>query len=159
MGSQMLLKSTDNGISWIQMSPDLTYNIDRSQLSIMDELPSDSMLSMHDGVSFYSTLTTIDESSLNTDVFYTGSDDGRVMGTIDGGLNWSDLTDNIPGLPDNTYVSRIIASKTLEGRVYATFDGHYSGDFQPYVYRSDDFGEEWTSIISCLLYTSDAADE
>ena len=154
VGSQMLLKSTDNGISWTQMSPDLTYNIDRSQLSIMDELPSDSMLSMHDGVSFYSTLTTIDESSLNTDVFYTGSDDGRVMGTTDGGLNWSDLTDNIPGLPDNTYVSRIIASKTLEGRVYATFDGHYSGDFQPYVYRSDDFGEEWTSIISGLPESS-----
>ena len=154
LGAQMLLKTTDNGTSWTQVSPDLTYNIDRSQLPIMDEFPSDSMLSMHDGVSFYSTLTTMDESSLDTDIFYTGSDDGRVMGTIDGGLNWSDLTDNIPDLPNNTYVSRIVASKSLEGRVYATFDGHYSGDFQAYVYRSDDFGGDWKSINSGLPESS-----
>lgn len=154
LGSQMLLKSTDDGTTWTQISPDLTFDIDRSQLSIMDEFPSDSMLSRHDGVSFYSTLTTIDESPLNTEVMYTGSDDGRVMKTTDGGLHWSDLTSNIPDLPNNTYVSRLVSSKAIEGRVYGTFDGHYSGDFQSYAYRSDDFGESWEKITSGLPESS-----
>ena len=154
LGSQMLLRSTDRGVSWTQSSPDLTYDIDRSQLPIMDELPSDSMLSRHDGVTFYSTLTTLSESPLNSNVLYTGSDEGRVMGTRDGGATWLDLTDDIRDLPRNTYVSRIVASNVEEGRVYATFDGHYSGDFAPYVYVSDDFGDRWQSITDGLPQTS-----
>ena len=154
LGSQMLLKSIDRGLSWTQISPDLTYDIDRSQLPIMDVLPSDSMLSRHDGVTFYSTLTTLSESPLDPNVLYTGSDDGRVMGTRDGGTTWLDLTDNLRRLPSNTYVSRLVASNTEEGRVYATFDGHYSGDFAPYVYVSDDFGERWRSITDGLPQTS-----
>jgi photosystem II stability/assembly factor-like uncharacterized protein len=154
LGSQMLLRSTDRGLNWTQISPDLTYDIDRSQLPIMDVLPSDSMLSRHDGVTFCSTVTTLSESPLNPNVLYTGSDDGRVMGTRDGGTTWLDLTDNVRRLPSNTYVSRIVASNTEEGRVYATFDGHYSGDFAPYVYVSDDFGERWRSITDGLPQTS-----
>ena len=154
LGSQMLLKSIDRGLSWTQISPDLTYDIDRSQLPIMDVLPSDSMLSRHDGVTFYSTVTTLSESPLDPNVLYTGSDDGRVMGTRDGGATWLDLTDNLRRLPSNTYVSRLVASNTEEGRVYATFDGHYSGDFAPYVYVSDDFGERWRSITDGLPQTS-----
>jgi len=154
LGSQMLLRSTDRGLNWTQISPDLTYDVDRSQLPIMDGLPSDSMLSRHDGVAFYSAVTTLSESPLNANVLYTGSDDGRVMGTRDGGTTWLDLTDNVRRLPSNTYVSRIVASNTEEGRVYATFDGHYSGDFAPYVYVSDDFGERWRSITDGLPQTS-----
>jgi hypothetical protein len=76
------------------------------------------------------------------------------MGTQDGGTTWSDLTEDIEDLPDNTYVSRIVASNAEEGRVYATFDGHYSGDFAPYVYVSDDYGENWRAITSGLPQTS-----
>ncbi len=154
VGSQMLLKSTDRGLNWTQISPDLTFDIDRSQLAIMDVLPSDSMLARHDGVSYYSTLTALAESPLNPNVLYTGSDDGRIMGTQDGGVTWLDLTDDVGDLPDNTYVSRIVASNAEEGRVYATFDGHYSGDFAPYVYVSDNYGDRWRSITSGLPQTS-----
>ena len=154
LGGQMLLRSTDRGLSWTQISPDLTHDVDRSQLPIMDVLPSDSMLSRHDGVTFYSTLTTLSESPLDPDVLYTGSDDGRVMGTQDGGTTWLDLTENIRNLPNNTYASHIAASNTEEGRVYATFDGHYSGDFAPYVYVSDNFGERWQRITNGLPETS-----
>ena len=80
-GSQMLMRSTDQGMTWSQISPDLTFDMDRSQLAIMGVLPSDSMISRHDGVSTYSTLTTVGESPIRPDVLYTGSDDGRVMGT------------------------------------------------------------------------------
>ena len=154
LGSQMLLKSTDRGLNWTQISPDLTFDIDRSQLPIMDVLPSDSMLARHDGVSFYSTVTVIAESPLNPNVLYTGSDDGRVMGTQDGGVTWLDLTEGVRDLPSNTYVSRIVASESEEGRVYATFDGHYSGDFAPYVYVSDNYGDRWRSITDGLPQTS-----
>ena len=154
LGSQMLLRSTDRGLNWTQISPDLTFDIDRSQLPIMDVLPSDSMLARHDGVSFYSTVTVVAESPLNPNVLYTGSDDGRIMGTQDGGVTWLDLTEGIRDLPDNTYVSRIVASNAEEGRVYATFDGHYSGDFAPYVYVSDDYGDRWQSITDGLPQTS-----
>ena len=154
VGSQMLLKSTDRGETWNQISADMTFDIDRSQLPIMDVLPTDSMLSRHDGVSFYSTLTTVGESPLNDSVLYTGSDDGRVMVTKDGGGTWSDVTMNIPDLPDNTYVSRIVASGDQEGRVYATFDGHYSGDFAAYVYTSGNFGEDWRPITNGLPESS-----
>jgi len=112
------------------------------------------MISRHDGVSTYSTLTTVGESPMRPDVLYTGSDDGLVMGTQDGGVSWVDLTPGVMGLPANTYVSRLVASNTRESRVYATFDGHYSGDFAPYVYMSDDFGATWTSIITGLPNSS-----
>ena len=154
LGSQMLLKSTDRGFNWTQISPDLTFDIDRSQLPIMDVLPSDSMLARHDGVSFYSTVTVVAESPLNPNVLYTGSDDGRIMGTQDGGVTWLDLTENVRDLPSNTYVSRIVASNAEERRVYATFDGHYSGDFAPYVYVSDTYGDRWRSITDGLPQTS-----
>ena len=154
LGSQMLLKSTDRGLNWTQISADLTFDIDRSQLPIMDVLPSDSMLARHDGVSFYSTVTVIAESPLNPNVLYTGSDDGRVMGTQDGGVTWLDLTEGVRDLPSNIYVSRIVASESEEGRVYATFDGHYSGDFAPYVYVSDNYGDRWRSITHGLPQTS-----
>jgi photosystem II stability/assembly factor-like uncharacterized protein len=153
-GSQMLMKSTDQGMTWSQISPDLTFDMDRSQLSIMGVLPSDSMLSRHDGTSTYGSLTTVGESPRNPDLLYTGSDDGRVMSTQDGGVNWVDLTPAFRDLPANTYVSRLVASNAREGRVYATFDGHYSGDFAPYVYVSDDFGATWSSITSGLPNSS-----
>ncbi|MFV2007695.1 MAG: hypothetical protein ACC667_09625, partial [Longimicrobiales bacterium] len=150
-GAQMLLKSTDRGQSWEQISPDLTYDIDRATLEIMGELPSDSTVALNDGTRTYSTLTTVGESPMNADVIYTGSDDGRLMGTRDGGGTWSDLTPNLPvDLPDNTYVSRVVASNLREGRVYATFDGHQTADFAPYVYMSDDYGVNWTRISSGL---------
>ncbi len=153
-GSQMLMRSSDQGMTWSQISPDLTFDIDRSQLPIMGATPTDSTLSRHDGVSTYSTLTTVGESPINADVLYTGSDDGRVMGTQDGGVNWTDLTPGITDLPANTYVSRLVPSNVREGRVYATFDGHYSGDFGPYVYVSNDFGATWASITTGLPNSS-----
>jgi len=153
-GSQMLMRSADQGFTWSQISPDLTYDIDRSQLPIMGVLPTDSMISRHDGVSTYSALTTVGESPMNPDLLYTGSDDGRVMGTQDGGVSWVDLTPGIEGVPANTYVSRVVASSISEGRVYATFDGHYSGDFAAYVYVSDDFGVTWRLITMGLPASS-----
>jgi len=59
---------------------------------------------------------------------------------------WHNVGDKISGVPQNTYVSRIIASKFSEGTAYVTFDGHRSDDYKPYVYVTTDFGETWKSL-------------
>jgi len=63
-------------------------------------------------------------------LLYAGSDDGRLTVTRDGGEKWSDLNERIQGLPPHTYVSSVLPSRHLAGRVYATFDGHYDDDYR-----------------------------
>ena len=153
-GGNYLFRSRDLGQSWEAISPDLTYAVDREELEIMGVLGSEPQMSLNDGQSSYGNLTAVAESPLSADVLYTGSDDGRVMGTRDGGATWTDLTPNFPGLPEHTYVTRLVASHAAAGTVYAALDGHRNDDFRPYVYRSDDFGASWMSIVEGLPMTS-----
>jgi photosystem II stability/assembly factor-like uncharacterized protein len=150
VGSNVLFKSTDRGFTWEQISQDLTKRIDRDTLEIMDVTLSRPVLSRNDGISSYGNMTTIGESPLNRDLIYVGTDDGSVQVTRDGGVTWTDLTGNFRGLPDRTYVSRVVASRHAEGRVYATFDGHRNDDFDPYVYVSENYGASWTPIVGAL---------
>jgi photosystem II stability/assembly factor-like uncharacterized protein len=148
-GANHVLKSTDRGMSWREMSPDLTKQIDRSELEIMG-VKEDKMLSRHDGISSYGNITTVSESPINADVVYAGTDDGNVHITRDGGENWTDLTLKFKDVPDRTYVSRVVSSRFAEGRVYVTFDGHRNDDYRPYVYVSEDYGERWRSLTRGL---------
>ncbi len=150
VGSNVLFKSTDRGFTWEQISQDLTKRIDRDTLEIMGVTLSRPALSRNDGISSYGNMTTIGESPLNRDLIYVGTDDGNVQVTRDGGATWTDLTGNFRGLPDRTYVSRVVASRHAEGRVYATFDGHRNDDFDPYVYVSENYGASWTPIVDGL---------
>jgi photosystem II stability/assembly factor-like uncharacterized protein len=132
MGSNMVFTSADRGATWKAISPDLTANIDRESLQMMGARVPERALSRHDGQASFSTLTTIGESPLDAKLLYTGSDDGRLSVTRDGGQKWTMLTDRIPGLPAGTYVSSVLPSRHLAGRVYATFDGHYNDDYRAY---------------------------
>ena len=145
-----LMRSRDRGATWEEASPDLTKAIDRDSLEIMGALVTDSTLSRHDGISTYGNVTTIDESPLSPDVIYVGTDDGNLQVTRDGGATWVNVAENVPDLPERSYVSRIEASHHAEGRVYATFDRHWDDDYRPYVYASDDFGESWRRISDGL---------
>ena len=153
-GANVLFRSRDLGQTWDQISPDLTYEINRDSLSIMGVLGSEPQMSLNDGQSSYGNLTAIGESPLNGQVIYTGSDDGRVQITQDAGDTWTDLTDDIEGLPDNVYVTRIVASHADEGTVYIAFDNHRSDDFAPYLFISTDFGREWRAAVSGLPQSS-----
>ena len=154
MGYDVLLKSTDRGRTWAEISPDLTTGTDRDTLELMGRRVAAETLGQIDGVIFYSSLTAISESPLDPNVLYTGSDDGEVRLTRDGGAHWASLRDGISGLPPFTPVSHLAASHHLEGRVYATFDGHELDDYRPYVFASDDFGETWRSLSATLPETS-----
>jgi photosystem II stability/assembly factor-like uncharacterized protein len=154
IGANVLFRSRDRGVTWKAISPDLTSNIDRSTLQMMGARVAEGALSRHDGQTSFSTLTTIAESPLDARVIYTGTDDGQVQMTRDGGQTWTNLTARVTGLPRGTYVSSLLASRHAAGRVYATFDGHFTDDDRAYVYVSDDFGQTWRSIASDLPETS-----
>jgi photosystem II stability/assembly factor-like uncharacterized protein len=150
MGSNVLFRSADRGVTWTAISGDLTANVDRDTLEMMGaRVPADA-LSRHDGLTSYSTLTTIGESPLDPKLLYTGSDDGRVQVTRDGGKTWSDITAKVSGLPADAYVSSLLPSRHAAGRVYATFDNHYNDDYRALVYVSDDYGQTWKSIAANL---------
>ena len=153
-GSNVVWRSSDRGQSWDQISPDLTKQIDRNTLEIMGvQLPAVA-LSRNDGISSYGNITILSESSLNRDVIYAGTDDGNLQVTRDGGATWTNVADRIRGLPERTYATGVFASAHVEGRVYASFDGHRNDDYAAYVYVSEDYGQGWRQITNGLPVTS-----
>ena len=148
IGAQKVFRSTDRGDTWSRISDDVTRNLDRDTLPIMG-LRQAGGLGRHDGTAQYGNIATLDESPLRRGVLYAGTDDGVIAISEDDGGTWRQVT-SFPGVPDLTYVSRVIASRHDAATVYATFDGHRDNDFRPYVLKSTDHGRTWTSIAANL---------
>ncbi len=123
-GSNKLHRSFNRGDDWETLSDDLT------QGGRKGDVP-------------FGTLTSIDESPLRFGLLYTGSDDGFVHVSRDGGYGWERISDS---LPQDLWVSRVEASHHALGRVYVTLNGYRWDNFESFVYRSDDFGATWQSI-------------
>jgi photosystem II stability/assembly factor-like uncharacterized protein len=106
----------------------------------------------------YGTITTIAESPLRFSLLYTGTDDGRLHVSQDGGYNWKAIDEGDKKskvkrqLPQGLWVSRIIASRWSEPRVYAALSGYRLDDFRPYLYVSEDMGVTWTPIATDLPF-------
>lgn len=100
----------------------------------------------------FGTITTIAESPLRFGLLYVGTDDGNMQLTRDGGATWTLLNSapskkiKTPVLPQGLWVSRVIASKYNEGRVYAALSGYRNDDFNSYLYVSEDYGTTWTAL-------------
>jgi photosystem II stability/assembly factor-like uncharacterized protein len=154
MGSNMLFRSPDRGVTWKAISPDLTANVNRDTLTLMGAPVPEGALSRHDGTTSFSTLTTIAESPLDAKVLYTGSDDGQIQLTRDGGRTWTSVSARVGGAPAGAIVSSLLASRHAVGRVYATFDAHGADDYAAYVFVSDDYGQTWRAIARGLPQTS-----
>ena len=151
LGANYLLRSRDRGMAWEEVGQvDLTKRIDRDELEIMGVPGMDPQMSIHDGISTYGNITTFAESPLVPGVLYVGTDDGNLQVSLDDGDTWQNVEDRIPGLPERTYVSRVEPSVHVDGRVYATFDGHRNGDYAAYVYASEDYGQNWSQITKGL---------
>lgn len=144
LGSQFLFVSTDQGESWTRISGDLTTNDPEKQR----QEESGGLSIDNSGAENHCTIYTISDSTLDPQVIWTGSDDGQVYLTRDGGKNWQNVTPNIPQLPANTWVSSIEASRHDAATAYATFDGHTFGDMRPYVYKTTDYGKTWQPIAT-----------
>lgn len=155
-GGNRLFISRDRGETWT-MTEDLTRNIDRDRIEVMERrnnLPrcnqnvrgEECIVSRNDGVSAYSTLTTIAESTINPGLLWVGSDDGNIQVSRDGGTTWTEVGRNIPGGTKQYYVSRVEASYFDPGTAYVSLDGHRADDLAPYVFVTRDYGETWASI-------------
>ena len=144
-----LFKSTDRGDSWTTISPDLTRGIDRDSLPMRGAIPLRDVLGLHEGTAEFSNISSMSESPRRAGLLAVGTDDGLIQVTQNDGKSWT-KTASFPGVPDTTFVSRVQFSTHDEGTLYATFDGHRSNDFKPYVMRSTDFGRTWTSITGDL---------
>ncbi len=148
-GAQRLMVSRDHGTTWTG-TEDLTRGIDRDTLSIMGVKGSEPMISKNDGQSAFSALSAVAESPLDPTVLWVGSDDGNVQVSRDGGATWSEVGRNLPNGPRGAYVARVAPSREGPGVAYLAVDDHRRGDFRPYVYRTEDFGQSWTSIAAAL---------
>lgn len=148
MGSQYLHVSEDMGNTWTIISPDLTTN-DKSK---QNQAESGGISMDNSGAENHCTIFTIAESPLNEKVIWVGTDDGNIQVTKDGGKSWTNTTPNISGVPANTWVYHIEASVHGEGTAYAVLEGHSTGDMNPYTYKTTDYGQTWTSIITDEVY-------
>jgi len=131
-GFQYVYRSMNRGDSWDRISPDLTYNNPAQQGKWPYAIP-------------FATITAIDESPFKFGLLYAGTDDGRVWVTRNGGENWTEVT---AGLPFNKHVWKIVASKYDAATAYVTLVGRHDDDFNPYIFKSTDYGKTWVSIAA-----------
>ena len=144
VGSQFVHVSEDRGETWRKMSPDLTTNDPSKQL----QEDSGGLSADNSGAENHCTVFTINESPLDKNIIWVGTDDGNVQLTTDGGSTWTNLTKNIMGLPKNISVYYIEPSHFDKNTAYITFDGHTQNDMKPYVMKTTDSGKTWKSIIT-----------
>ncbi|MFC1545307.1 WD40/YVTN/BNR-like repeat-containing protein [Gemmatimonadota bacterium] len=133
-GANVVLRSAFRGEQWEQISPDLTK--------------ADSSKIVGTGNIQYNTITTLDESPIIPNLLWAGTDCGNVQMTRDG-ETWTLMNDRIPGNPEY-WVTRVVASSHNAGTAYVTYSGLRRDDFRPFVYKTTDFGESWTSIAGNL---------
>jgi photosystem II stability/assembly factor-like uncharacterized protein len=144
-----LYRSDDCGDSWTAISADLSRQIDRDTLAVMGKVWGPDAVAKHLSTSLYGNCTALTESPKKEGRLYIGTDDGLIHLTSDGGNTWKKL-EQFPGIPDRTYVARLLASQHDSDTVYAAFDNHKNADFKPYLLKSTDAGKTWTSIVGDL---------
>jgi photosystem II stability/assembly factor-like uncharacterized protein len=138
--SQHLWRTTDDGQSWQKISPDLTRN---DPLTLGDS--GGPITHDQNGPEIYGTIFTIAPSRKEADTIWTGSDDGVAYITRDGGKNWASITPK--GLPHFARISLIEASPHEAGKAYLAAKNYQSGDRQPYLFKTSDYGKTWTKIV------------
>lgn len=148
-GSQRLWRSDNQGNAWTPISGDLTTNTNRYELELMDRIWSVDALYDNGAMSKYATLTSIDESPLEEGVLYTGSDDGLIHISEDGGENWR-KSGVLPKIPARSFINDIEASLHDANTLFVVADAHKFGDYRPLIFKSINRGQSWTSIAGDL---------
>ncbi len=137
--ANVLFKTTDEGQTWQAISGDLTRNIKDKQQASGGPITKDNT-----SVEYYGTIFAIAESLLEPGVIWTGSDDGLLQLTRDGGASWSDVTPK--GLPEEIQINSIEAHPFEAGGLYLAATAYKSDNFKPYLFRTLDYGRSWKLI-------------
>ncbi|HLN26735.1 MAG TPA: hypothetical protein VK395_03265 [Gemmataceae bacterium] len=143
--ANILFRSDDRGDTWKAVSGDLTRKIDRNTLPVMGKVWAADAVSKSVSTSFYGNIVALTESLKKEGLIYVGTDDGLIQVTQNGGAAWKKI-DKFPGVPERTYVSRLLASQHEMNTIYAAFENHKNADFAPYLLKSVDAGATWTMI-------------
>jgi photosystem II stability/assembly factor-like uncharacterized protein len=140
---EVLFKTTDSGMSWNIISPDLTRNDKQKQQPSGGPITKDNT-----GVEVYDTIFSFVESPVQKDLIWVGTDDGLVQLTRDAGQDWENVTPK--AMPEWGTVSLIEASPSDAGTAYIAVERHKLDDFAPYIFKTSDFGKTWTKLVNGL---------
>lgn len=144
-----LFKSDNRGDDWKAISGDLSRGLDRDAIPVMGKIWGPDAIAKHQSTALYGNATAISESPKKQGLIYIGTDDGLIQITENDGGSWRKV-EKIPGVPENAYIQRVLASQHDANTVYALPNNHQNGDFKPYLMKSTDAGRTWTSIASNL---------
>ncbi|WP_445385350.1 WD40/YVTN/BNR-like repeat-containing protein [Robiginitalea sp. IMCC44478] len=142
-GSQFVHKSTDKGLTWTVISPDLTTNDPEKQ----KQKDSGGLTMDATGAENHCTILVIEPSPLEKDMLWVGTDDGRVHITKNGGASWTEVTQNIKGLPKGSWIPQIRASTRSKGEALLIANDYRRYNYTPYAYRTRDYGKSWERIV------------
>ncbi len=139
VGANVLFKSTNEGQSWKQISPDLTRNDKSKQGPSGGPITKDNT-----SIEYYDTIFTIAESPRRKDMIWVGTDDGLVQLTMDGGKTWKNVTPK--KMPEWGLVNMIEASPHDEATAYLAVTRYKLDDYKPYIYKTNDYGKSWKLV-------------
>ncbi|WKD84740.1 Xyloglucanase [Polaribacter huanghezhanensis] len=142
-GSQFVHKSTDKGTTWNVISPDLsTNNPNKQKQSESGGLTLDAT-----GAENHTTVLVIEPSPLEKNMLWVGTDDGNVQVTKNGGATWTNVSKNIKGLPEGSWIAQIKASNKNKGEALLIANDYRRFNYTPYAYRTKNYGRTWTRIV------------
>jgi len=146
-GGESLFKTTDGGVHWEAISPDLTRNDKSKQQPSGGDITLDGT-----GTEFYDTIFAVAESPIIRGLIWVGTDDGLIQLTRDGGKNWANVTPK--EMPEWSRVSQVEASPHDAGTAYIAVDRHQGDDLRPYIYKTSDYGKTWTKLTNGIPATA-----
>lgn len=149
LAGSRLFRSDNRGDQWRLVSPDLTRQIDRDTLPVMGKVWGDDAVTKNLFTTDYGVCSALSESPVYEGLLVLGTNDGLLQVTNNGGESWRRI-DGVAGVPDRTPVSDVVASSHDADRIYASFENHENGDYAPYLFKSVDGGESWSSITGDL---------
>lgn len=142
-GSQFVHKSTDKGLTWTVISPDLTTNDPEKQ----KQTESGGLTMDATGAENHTTILVIEPSPLEKDMLWVGTDDGQVHFTKNGGKDWTNIAKNIKDLPANSWITQIKASNKNKGEALLVVNDYRRFNYTPYAYRTKNYGKTWERIV------------
>lgn len=142
-GSQYVHKSTDKGLTWQVISGDLTTNDPEKQ----KQMESGGLTMDATGAENHTSILVIEPSPVEQGMIWSGSDDGKVFFTQDKGQTWNDVSRNLKGLPEGSWIAQIKASAKNKGEALLIANNYRRDDYTPYAFRTRNYGESWERIV------------